>query len=1038
MAVGFIQLIFAGNEQNIFNKDPNITFFKIYYRRHTNFYINNYIVEGNETKHDKLISFNIPMGGDLLFKNYLYIDYQEHYFELFEDYKNLYNTLNTKIVDFFDSYSVKTISFIKQDINSLEKVKINLQFNQKIYLSLFCNYNPNNDTYIETLKNEINLYLQSNSSNFFYNINKHYEFYSFIYENNNLSSPYNIPSTSIILNSIDYSKIQLLRVDINHINISIKIYNYNTNNTNFIKDIVNYFITNTNNNDNNTMSVAEDNIYVSFSNNNTIVNTIKKYVIDNSEILKINAILDKTSNHVAFFYKNENNDKYIQSINDLFKISKNYIVYLDIFIENGNANIIITLMKFSSFLGNLILQDYNDFLIKKETEIVTSTNLSTTKISTNLFIKLIILMVCIKNDPTIENFTKIINKDDFSYTSVINYYSNNLNLLYQKLLNVIMIDRPLILNNINLLKIFYAFNVKKLYKNYSLNMNSPLTNQLLIDFSHIINYYFYLNCIKNFASNTTSPDNKLITLKSILQVINNTGINIENYTNFYKNNYLYLDSNGETISFNNTSIDNKISDNIFQFIIYSAINITKDIIYKRSFDLYKNNGYQTSLFDSKQIETAIFPMSGMLYLNLQNSVDKNINEYIFTNTYNLYMNRFLNIQNAMFNKLFQKYKTNPNDTLKNNFKLSLHYNQFDAIISRYYDTYTQYFKNIEFHLIDNFLSMINIGNVSETNIALNEYFIENIYLYTNTHLFNGSFFEIYNNLSGSFDFNKLKKFIFLQNSPLYRIFYSIIFLEKFKTEKNATGDIVTLINFTVDFLITFIEYFHKNNTFTNKNNFNFSKIFNSSYLIENNFCCYGNINFLNESSFVDFVKKNDSVTIYSSYYLLKLLNVNGNTSDSEGYLDNINNFINASKKSYDDIIIVLYLETLYDNKIFFEKYNLANATMNLIFNKNNFSFKQIISSLYSLSDIDLNENNNRTFVETNDNFFYLSYYTIFYLGNLFDNVNSFILRTLIIFLFLVFLKISLSLIITRLNPFNSPEYSLMYFSFLMNIFSSLY
>ena len=37
MGVGFIQLITQGHEYNIFNKEPQITFFKIFYRRHTNF-----------------------------------------------------------------------------------------------------------------------------------------------------------------------------------------------------------------------------------------------------------------------------------------------------------------------------------------------------------------------------------------------------------------------------------------------------------------------------------------------------------------------------------------------------------------------------------------------------------------------------------------------------------------------------------------------------------------------------------------------------------------------------------------------------------------------------------------------------------------------------------------------------------------------------------------------------------------------------------------------------------------------------------------
>ena len=71
MAVGFIQLIFTGTEKYMFNNNPTITFFKIYYRRHSNFYIQNYSINGN-INNNKLISFNIPNAGDLLYKNYLF------------------------------------------------------------------------------------------------------------------------------------------------------------------------------------------------------------------------------------------------------------------------------------------------------------------------------------------------------------------------------------------------------------------------------------------------------------------------------------------------------------------------------------------------------------------------------------------------------------------------------------------------------------------------------------------------------------------------------------------------------------------------------------------------------------------------------------------------------------------------------------------------------------------------------------------------------------------------------------------------------
>ena len=50
MGSGYIQLLAVGSEVDIFNYNPNISFFKIYYRRHTNFFLNNMEINGNAIK----------------------------------------------------------------------------------------------------------------------------------------------------------------------------------------------------------------------------------------------------------------------------------------------------------------------------------------------------------------------------------------------------------------------------------------------------------------------------------------------------------------------------------------------------------------------------------------------------------------------------------------------------------------------------------------------------------------------------------------------------------------------------------------------------------------------------------------------------------------------------------------------------------------------------------------------------------------------------------------------------------------------------
>ena len=107
MGVGFIQLLTVGNENKIFNFNPNISFFKIYYRRHTNFFMNNMIVNGNTINIDdnvniisKLVNFRIPLDGDLLTKSYLCLEFDDYYFEFFAYNSELYSTFNNQYYHF--------------------------------------------------------------------------------------------------------------------------------------------------------------------------------------------------------------------------------------------------------------------------------------------------------------------------------------------------------------------------------------------------------------------------------------------------------------------------------------------------------------------------------------------------------------------------------------------------------------------------------------------------------------------------------------------------------------------------------------------------------------------------------------------------------------------------------------------------------------------------------------------------------------------------------------------------------------------------
>ena len=74
---GFIQLISAGTEQEFLNNDSQVDFFHIIYRRHTNFYMDPFVLNGNDIYFKKSnVEFIIPKNGDLLSCCYLQLDLQ--------------------------------------------------------------------------------------------------------------------------------------------------------------------------------------------------------------------------------------------------------------------------------------------------------------------------------------------------------------------------------------------------------------------------------------------------------------------------------------------------------------------------------------------------------------------------------------------------------------------------------------------------------------------------------------------------------------------------------------------------------------------------------------------------------------------------------------------------------------------------------------------------------------------------------------------------------------------------------------------------
>ena len=180
MGVGFIQLITNGNN-DIFTNKPQITYFKIYYRRYSNFFINNYDIPGNNIKNNSnLINFIIPKSGDFLSKSYVNIINNENYVELFNEYSCLNTTLIDNTLNFYDSYSTRVENFNKNMINILDIVKLNfINNNNNTYFILMSTNIINSDVLLSLIKFSDKFLLETDLLKLFYNCNQIYNFYSF-------------------------------------------------------------------------------------------------------------------------------------------------------------------------------------------------------------------------------------------------------------------------------------------------------------------------------------------------------------------------------------------------------------------------------------------------------------------------------------------------------------------------------------------------------------------------------------------------------------------------------------------------------------------------------------------------------------------------------------------------------------------------------------------------------------------------------------------------------------------------------------------
>ncbi len=873
MGVGFIQLVTTGNEFSIFNNEPKITFFKIYYRRHTNFFINNYEINGNYIVKNNKLSFMIPKNGDFLGNTYLKIKYDEFYSEIFKKYDSLYNTQNTNILNFYDSYNVRTNEFNLDSINFVKIIKVDFIFQGQIYLSIFCNNLKNENECLDLLKSVNGIDLQTDRNNLFYNINEYYKFYGFNYftlSNNFLTNSF----AKYLLSQIIYQDLQVLRIDITNYKLSINL-KFGINQVeNFIL-VTNYIFENAINNAYLKIKIEKYTLYIEITYNNLdnifkiSLESLFELVFQDTKEVDFE-IIDNKIKSTKFVLKDNTYD-FVKKI--FLNVNGEDIKYYYINNNIERTSFTVYSLRDTPFFGNFIPNDFNESIINNETNLITVANSSNIKLSINLYIRLYISLIC-KNKISIQEFLQITNYG-YNLENVIIRYNKYLEEFNKKILDILINNKILILSNETFRRIIYQNNIKNSYVIY--NKITPFANRKITIFQNIlINFYLYFDIIDKFSSkyNVTYDITNLL-IGQLVYISKTSLIGTENgeltkiyFRNYYYNNNLFKlaqnpendipstndiillkDLNSFDINIQNLVLINLMSNYIIIFIIES-IRIISNIFNKKGFEIYTEYGQLTNLFVNNDFSTSIFPLSSSIFISLGNVKDNCPIEQnnqivpnditIFNTDKTSYFNNILtnvrkNIQND-----YQLYNTNftntidvGQDTFINNTILGV---EFNKVSDNYYESTISEENQFNTNLIKYFIREAyntDLIGVYSTEIKSNlfDYFMYQLFIYADDNIFNKSF--------QNFKFKKkfctkdgpiyqetsfidksvtglipmYNSFVFNLNAPYYRIFNLFVYLAYLSQDEaisvSLPNDLVNLRDITLKFMFEFIIFVNK-------------------------------------------------------------------------------------------------------------------------------------------------------------------------------------------------------------------------------------
>lgn len=957
MPSGFIQLLTTGNESEYLHYNPHITFFKCYYRRHTNFFINNLEIHSNYiTGKNNIINFAIPKGGDLLSKSYIKFKYGKNYEEVLKYYINVTNTLLTDITSFYDAYYIFNNNFNKTQIQNINLIKLNcFQLNpinnlQTKYLIIMSTYFVDKSNLISNIKFNENISLEQDELNIFYNINLNYSFYGFNYiiSNDKIFSNTN-SIINILLNSINYNTLRYIRIDI--LGLCLKFIFADINNYIYLLNII-FSNIDVNYSKVNLLKINKYDIYVSlyFTNiqkQNNVINGIKQLFINYSTNIIITYIVNKITMSTLTIVNKEINYFINKIFNRTILTKKKY--YYNFYLPNitTNANIELTTYNLleSIYFGNFDINDYNQSLINNETKLINMANLNTsTSISMNTNIKLFVQLIC-KNNTSIRKYIDIINKNNIGSDYLVNLYKNDIINFNEIIMDTLINPNILIIDSSSIYSLIYQFSINNYFNN---NIITPITNKKISIYELVILSNCIYNNIFDFTNNNYAYAiniNQTLTTNMILVNYQNQIAISDNILNFYQylQNYNFNNNIFDLTSFNNNlnntvnyqDINNQVGTilfanmNIFanmESFIYYTTNLIALILestiplnnlYKKlSNNIYNINGELKEILTNNIFQMAIFPLSSNLLVYHTNT-NTNISSCIYNYPSCIYKSNIKNRINTLYNNNYKLYKSN---ILYNNYKINDDvYNTFNdnyltPIINNYYENTVNYTNNLNIIKINNVINNILLNNYSKqiyntsTNFNIDTCILENIFSYVDDQLYGNSFFNYsYNGENNYFltkDLNRFTKFFFVPAAPLYRLYFIYSFLIKMSSDTKLLNIMPKDLIILRDLILLILNYILsiKNNLILNNIKYNFIDLTpqcahygykNNPFNLNQNFLCYDKLNILLNGSLDNLLKNNSDNNQIYLYTAFYFIKNNIYFDINQSNNNNIKNIINS-------------------------------------------------------------------------------------------------------------------------------------------------